>query len=367
MMLTAVFAATACGSTVETEPTDGPNDCVLCGADRADALGLTAYEEAAVLDLVNTVSRRALDEDVALDRRAANNIVDARPIGDLEQLDAVAWVGKTAFKRLRNYVVDHDLVGSCGDDVLQTTVEACDDGNTSGGDGCSSRCQVEAGVTVHGVAEGSWDAMFILEIANEATFEDLDVDARLDRRAAENIVANRPFGSLTQLDRVPYVGATVFDRLLNYTPGDQCTTGELDELIVDVNSASYSVTSTREIRTDRSLEWALDERNWPDDLTHAGCYGVSPANLPSWIPITRAEDNTRLIALLDAFAAAAELRGQSTNIDAARQEVACSTAQTTFVGCRFEFAPDDYSGEFWNIVSADDGSLDLLFVGTWSE
>jgi len=40
--------------------------------------------------------------------------------------------------------------GSCGDGTRDTETEACDDGNTANGDGCSSTCSVESGYTCTG-------------------------------------------------------------------------------------------------------------------------------------------------------------------------------------------------------------------------
>ncbi len=58
----------------------------------------------------------------------------------------------------------------------------------------------------------------VLEVANESSFEVLDVDVRLDRRAARNIVDQRGDGFTTMeaLDAVPYVGEVALTRLLEY-------------------------------------------------------------------------------------------------------------------------------------------------------
>ncbi len=37
---------------------------------------------------------------------------------------------------------DPSVEGECGDGIVDTR-EACDDGNTAGGDGCSATCQIE--------------------------------------------------------------------------------------------------------------------------------------------------------------------------------------------------------------------------------
>ncbi len=363
----------ACGGVDEgpAGPVDGIDDCAICVDGRADRQGLSAYEAAGVLELVNTASRRELDDDAGLDVRAANNIVDERMAGgafdDLERLDDVPYVGPHALERLLVYAELNDYVGACGDAALQESLETCDDGNTASGDGCSETCQVEGG-TVHGVEEGSAQALAILEVANSATLDELDVDARLDRRAAQNIVDGRPFGSLHQLAGVPYVAETAFDSLLYYaSTRRQCGEEEVDELIADVNGTRWSSSSTREIRTDMTLDEALDSANWPADLVHAGCFGVDADDVPSWVSVTEPEDDTRMLRLFEAFADAAERRGTSTNLDAALEELTCRTSTKTFVGCRLGFRPDPWSGINWNIIASEDGTISYLFLGTWAE
>jgi hypothetical protein len=71
-------------------------------------------------------------------------------------------------------------------------------------------------------AEGSCDARALVEIANQASFEELDGDAGLNRRAAEKIVAAReeaPFDTVADVDAVPYVGVSTLELLLDYARG----------------------------------------------------------------------------------------------------------------------------------------------------
>jgi hypothetical protein len=72
------------------------------------------------------------------------------------------------------------------------------------------------GVFVHGIEEGTLEARMVLELANTADFVTLDDDARLDRRAAENIVAARPFESLEKLDSVSYVAEDAITKMFEY-------------------------------------------------------------------------------------------------------------------------------------------------------
>ncbi len=85
------------------------------------------------------------------------------------------------------------------------------------------------GEDVFGVADHSPEGRAILQLANEMDQETLDDDIRLDRRAADNIIAFRAgadgvLGSsddqrletLEALDAIGYVGISAFSKLLEY-------------------------------------------------------------------------------------------------------------------------------------------------------
>lgn len=146
------------------------------------SIELTDAETLAVLDLANTASFEELDQDVSLDRRAAEGIVELRPFATLDELDAVPYVGDVALEKLRAY-------------LALPPVDAVP-------------------VQVHGVEEGTTLAQMVLSIANEESEVFLDDTLGLDRRAAAGIVELRPFASLTELDSVAYVGAAAFARLV---------------------------------------------------------------------------------------------------------------------------------------------------------
>jgi phosphatidylserine/phosphatidylglycerophosphate/cardiolipin synthase-like enzyme len=63
----------------------------------------TGAEVAKMIDLVNHASQSQLDDDAALDSRAAANIVNARPINSMDQLSAIAYVGSSATQKLKNF------------------------------------------------------------------------------------------------------------------------------------------------------------------------------------------------------------------------------------------------------------------------
>jgi endonuclease/exonuclease/phosphatase family metal-dependent hydrolase len=63
-----------------------------------------------------------------------------------------------------------------------------------------------------GLSDDSPAGRAVLRVANELAHHELD--ARLDRRAADSIVAGRPFQSLAELDAAYWVGPAAFARLL---------------------------------------------------------------------------------------------------------------------------------------------------------
>jgi hypothetical protein len=67
----------------------------------------------------------------------------------------------------------------------------------------------------YGYVEGTPEAIGILRVANELTDAQL-AGAGVTKRARNNIVANRPFTTLAELDATPYVGSVTFGKLLAY-------------------------------------------------------------------------------------------------------------------------------------------------------
>ena len=72
------------------------------------------------------------------------------------------------------------------------------------------------------VGAGSVEEIGLLVFLNDAatTFEVLDVDVALDRRAAEGLIAGRPFASASEIDAVPYVGPEAMSRLLAWASAE---------------------------------------------------------------------------------------------------------------------------------------------------
>lgn len=105
----------------EPELADGVDDSFLSGGKDDSLIG--ENEARAVLALANGADFETLDDDVGLDRRAAEHMVahrdgldeiagtaDDDPFDSLAELDAVKWVGPRAFGKLRAYVIANGLV-----------------------------------------------------------------------------------------------------------------------------------------------------------------------------------------------------------------------------------------------------------------
>ncbi|WP_341504140.1 phospholipase D-like domain-containing protein [Gallaecimonas sp. GXIMD4217] len=84
----------------------GESDCAgapLPAGGTWEGVTFTGAQVQATLELANTASQATLDDAVALDSRAAGNIVAARPIADMDALAAIGYVGSSALTKLRDY------------------------------------------------------------------------------------------------------------------------------------------------------------------------------------------------------------------------------------------------------------------------
>lgn len=149
-----------------------------------------------ILELANTASFEILDEWVGLDVRAAREIVDVRstqPFLSLDQLKDVTFLGSDSVRRMYDYLY---VDGRC-------PIEVDNEGRVD------TLCRP----VVHRV----------LELANRASFDELDEDARLDVPAVENIVARRqeaPFTDMVDLWSVPFVKNRALRKMYEYIYGE---------------------------------------------------------------------------------------------------------------------------------------------------
>jgi hypothetical protein len=63
------------------------------------------------------------------------------------------------------------------------------------------------------VAFSKADVNTVLAYANQATLNQLDVDAKLDLRAAHSIIAAQPIATMGELSQLHFVGASTLTRL----------------------------------------------------------------------------------------------------------------------------------------------------------
>ncbi len=177
-------------------------------ADQAGYISAGSPEEAAVLALVNdpAVDQALLDDDVALDARAATNIIAHRDGADtlvgtadddlfdtIGELDDISYVGQSALAKLLAYAQANGYMP-----------------------GTAAPTQAELDYVT-------------LAVANTLGETDLDDTVGLDSRAAGNIVTwragldgidgtadDRTFMRLAQLDDISYVGATALGKLRDW-------------------------------------------------------------------------------------------------------------------------------------------------------
>ena len=68
-----------------------------------DDVSFTVAEAEAVVELANTAGPNTLDDNVALDSRAAESIVDARPVSSIYEISGLYYVGESALNKLKDY------------------------------------------------------------------------------------------------------------------------------------------------------------------------------------------------------------------------------------------------------------------------
>lgn len=101
------------------------------------------------------------------------------------------------------------------------------------------------GFSASDLVDGTPAAVGILALVNDedTTLETLDDNAGLDKRAAKNIIAERPFDSIVQLDDVSRVGPTAFEKLFFFAsqsgmvPVGNDVLGTFDGVTLTVNQA----------------------------------------------------------------------------------------------------------------------------------
>lgn len=248
-------------------------------ADPADALDLqvsdASAEARAVLGFLNDEGTDAalLDGQVGLDSRAAKNLIAHRDGADglaatadddafdtIAEIDAVKYVGPVALEHLRAYV---DLQGWL----------------------------TYAGGTFDGVQFDDVQVTIALDLVNAADFSVLDVDASLDSRAANGIIAARPILSMDALAQVEWVGPATLRRLRSFLPtwqergmtlevydGVAFTHLDAARALAAANQADLATLATANIRGAQA-NLLLSRRPWPSLEAVAKTTGIGPLTM----------------------------------------------------------------------------------------
>lgn len=199
-----------------------------------EGVDFTFHEVTVVLEIANVADVAYLDGTVGLDARAARNIVAARPIAHMPALADVAYVGASALRLLQAHVA-----------VWAPAPPVVDPGPAPD----------DAAGTWEGVTFTAAEVGTALDVANRATFEQLNGGATLSTLASNNIIAARPIASMDQLAAVAYVGTVAMEKLQRYLPvwvaagsgGDPTLTPE-DKLVLFLNHPGLTVAELDAIR-----------------------------------------------------------------------------------------------------------------------
>ncbi len=142
-----------------------------------------------------------------------------------------------------------------------------------------------------GITEGSAAALGVLKVANQESLATLDDDVRLDRRAATGIVTyrlgadqiagtadDRQFATLAELDAIPYVGPTAFDKLLAFARAH----GHVDPPRLDVAIDRQAIITELATANLISVELAAaGDFSGPVNLT-AAAVDAAGVPIPGW-------------------------------------------------------------------------------------
>ncbi|MCO4747348.1 MAG: proprotein convertase P-domain-containing protein [Proteobacteria bacterium] len=241
-ILLAVLALAACS----------PESANLDTVDEAGARVDESTPEAfGILALLNSASttESVLDHDAELDARAARSLIAHRngPDGvfgtadddafdDLAEVDAQYYVGSSAMHKLARFAANAGFVPG-GSDVVGTW---------------------------EGVSFTMDEVTATLELANDGSEAELDIDVGLNSRAVQGIFDARPIGDMNELADAYYVGASAMGALKAYVavpvlagPWEMCdTSADCAEGLVCMGEIAYG-----------SGIYCVDDTMY-DDFTH---------------------------------------------------------------------------------------------------
>jgi len=254
-----------------------------CGQDMADPGGMAfalvadgTPEAVGLLKFLNTGSTtfEILDDEVPLDRRAAQNLIDHRngPDGvfntsdddlfdSVLEVDEIAYVGETALERLLHYACLDGWVPE-GSDLLGT---------------------------YDGVTFSAAEADAVLVFVNAAGEAELDYDLGLDRRAVSSIIEARPVRSVEQLSQLYYVGKTALSKLKEHcTVASGAEVGLISDLDRTVIPPHDDVLPAEPYAGVAALYNELEYRNLgrPGDMYYVTARGPDRLEgIPEWLDI----------------------------------------------------------------------------------
>ena len=165
-----------------------------------ERLGLNDEQVTLILDFLNdcSTSLSLLDDDVPLDKDAAESLIDHR--------DGADGNCGTSDDDLFDDLAEVDATPNVGDATM-LAVLAYVEGGGGGGDG-----------EWEGVSFTAEEVEVVLEIANRASYEVLDIDVDLPSNAVDEIIDARPHDTMDHLAETPQVGPSALEKLRDYVP-----------------------------------------------------------------------------------------------------------------------------------------------------
>jgi hypothetical protein len=164
------------------------------------AVNISQTDAAAIVALVNYpgTTDDVLHRQAGVEARAAQNIINARNgadgitpsaddvlFADIAAIDAVPYVGDAAFAKMNAWAAAHPA---------------------------------PAGEDVEGVVFTGWESQAVTWSLNHST--EAQLDTIMDARAAKAIFASLPVANVTAIGPLPYVGATVLNKLHSQAAAD---------------------------------------------------------------------------------------------------------------------------------------------------
>ena len=223
---------TGCGPAPEGADVDPMSTGLSYAGGDWEGVAFTTGQVVLALDLASNASLELLDVEMALDARAAENILAARPILTMDELAEVSWVGPAALEQIR--------------DFLPTWASA----------------QSSTAVKYDGVEFTNLEAARALAAANDANRDALS-SAGIAGAQANIILEGRPWLSLAQVAETSGIGTLTMERLRTL---GQAYADEPLSLDAKLAAAKQGILQYWQNDFVRSLEWqsTFAGKSWDD-------------------------------------------------------------------------------------------------------